>query len=42
MSSIDLDPGKLVIMIQRGDGIVIPNGSTVLESGDKLVINQYE
>lgn len=42
MSEIDLEPGKLVIMIQRGDGIVIPNGTTELEAGDKLVINQYE
>ncbi len=42
ISSVDLEPGKLIIMIQRGGDIVIPNGGTVLESGDKLVINQYE
>lgn len=42
MADIDLEQGKLVIMIQRNDGIVIPNGGTILETGDKLVINEYE
>lgn len=41
ISELKLDEGKLVIMIQRDDDIVIPNGSTTLKSGDKLVITQY-
>ena len=41
MADIDLDQGKLVIMIQRQGSIVIPNGGTILETGDKLVINEY-
>lgn len=31
---------KLIIMIRRGNGIIIPKGSTVLREGDILVINE--
>ena len=35
-----LDPGKLIIMVQRQGTVLIPTGQTVLKSGDLLVINQ--
>ena len=36
---IDANPGKsIVIMIKRGDERIIPNGKTILQSGDQLVI----
>lgn len=41
LSYINLGRGRLVIMIQRGEEIIIPNGSTVLENGDTLVINSH-
>ena len=31
---------ELVIMIQRGEQIIIPNGNVRLEAGDLLVINR--
>jgi cell volume regulation protein A len=40
LSEISLEPGKLVIMIQRAGEVVIPNGKTVLQQGDVLVVNQ--
>lgn len=40
VSGIDLDAGKLVVMIQRNGDIVIPNGSTVLNESDVLVIKE--
>ena len=30
---------KLIIMIKRGDKVIIPRGSTQLEIGDLLVVN---
>lgn len=39
VGEIDIDPGKLVVMILRGDGIVIPQGGTLLAENDILVIN---
>ncbi|PHV69914.1 potassium/proton antiporter [Sporanaerobium hydrogeniformans] len=41
VSSIKLEPSKLVVMIQREGEIIIPNGNTTLKLNDKLVINQY-
>lgn len=36
-------PGKgLIMMIRRGDKIIIPEGDTILEAGDKLVILKLE
>jgi len=37
---LSLDPGKLIIMVQRQGTVLIPTGHTVLQSGDLLVINQ--
>ena len=42
VSSIELDPDKLIIMIQRAGRIVIPSGETVLNENDVLVINYSE
>ncbi|MBE5816839.1 MAG: potassium/proton antiporter [Clostridiales bacterium] len=40
VSEIDLEDGKLVIMIERGHQVVIPSGKTILHEGDILVINE--
>lgn len=42
ISEIELEPMKLIIMIQRNSKIVIPKGKTILKYMDKLVINQVE
>lgn len=42
VSELDLGAGKLVVMIERGDDIVIPNGSTVLEERDVLVLKENQ
>lgn len=34
--------GNLIIMIQRGDRVIIPRGNTVIRQGDLLVINDTE
>ena len=40
---IEANPGKsIVIMIKRGDECIIPNGQTILLSGDQLVILDLE
>lgn len=39
LTDLSLDPDKLIIMVQRGEQVVIPAGRTVLEAGDVLVIN---
>lgn len=38
ISDIDLG-GKLIIMIRRGDDVIIPNGESIVKDGDVLVIN---
>lgn len=40
VSNIHLEPGKLVVMIQRSGDIVIPNGRTVLKESDILVLKE--
>ncbi|MDD6207084.1 MAG: TrkA C-terminal domain-containing protein [Clostridiales bacterium] len=42
VAQLNLGQGKLVVMIERGDDIVIPNGSTVLEDGDVLVLKENQ
>lgn len=42
VSELNLERGKLVVMIERNDDIVIPNGSTVLEERDVLVMKESE
>ena len=40
---IEENPGKsVIIMIKRDDDCIIPNGKTVLQSGDQLVILDLE
>ena len=39
ISEYSTNPRELIILIQRGEGTVIPRGDTVLESGDVLVIH---
>lgn len=38
VSEIHLKPGKLVVMIQRAGDILIPNGNTLLQKDDLLVM----
>lgn len=40
LSEIKKKQNELVIMIQRGEQIIIPNGNVRLEAGDLLVINR--
>lgn len=40
LSEIKKKPNFLIIMIHRGGKIIIPNGSTVIEEEDVLVLNQ--
>ena len=35
----NLHKGQLVIVIKRDEDIIIPDGSTIIENGDELVIN---
>ncbi len=38
LAEIDLNDGDLVIMIKRGNDVVIPTGTTVIENNDELVM----
>ena len=40
LSRIHLGKGKLVVMIQRGEELIIPNGNTVFAPGDTIVIKE--
>lgn len=40
VSDLNLEPGKLVVMVQRKEDIVIPNGRTILEESDILVMQE--
>ena len=40
LSVISLGTGGLVVMVQRGEDVVIPNGGTELREGDVLVIKE--
>jgi len=37
---IPIEADKLIILIKRGEGLIIPNGQTILKKDDILVINQ--
>ena len=36
---LDFEKGKLVILIKRGNEIIIPDGNTIIEKDDQIVIN---
>ncbi len=40
ISDMSLEPGKLVVMIQRNEDVIIPNGGTLLKEADVLVIKE--
>ncbi len=40
IKELPLSPGELIVLIRRGDKIVIPNGKTKLKEHDILVINR--
>ena len=42
LADVPLRAGALVVLVQRGEGYLIPNGSTVLQPGDVLVINSRD
>ncbi|MDY6045168.1 MAG: potassium/proton antiporter [Peptoniphilus sp.] len=37
---LELKPSELILMIQRGDRILVPSGQTVLKKGDKIIFNE--
>ncbi len=39
LSEIPNDEGGLVVMIKRGENVIIPRGNIILQSGDIMVIN---
>lgn len=40
LSKIKLGEGKLVLLLKRGEKVMIPNGGTVIKENDTLVISQ--
>lgn len=42
VSDFSPEPGELVIMIKRGEHIIVPRGNTVIEENDVLVLNASE
>jgi potassium/hydrogen antiporter len=36
--ALDLPPGALIVLLQRGDDFVVPEGRTVLQAGDRLLV----
>ena len=40
ISDVSLEPGQLVVMVQREEDVVIPNGRTLLKEGDILVFRE--
>ena len=35
---LGLPPGALVVLVRRGDHVLIPDGGTVLQAGDTLLL----
>jgi potassium/hydrogen antiporter len=35
---LDLPRGVLIVLVSRGEDSIVPNGATVLQAGDKLVV----
>lgn len=42
LKDIAFDPHTLIMMIHRSEDIIIPDGSTVVEEGDVLMLAEYE
>lgn len=40
LSKIKLGEGRLVLVLKRGEQVMIPNGSTIVEEKDVLVVSQ--
>lgn len=40
--ALPLEPGELIVLIRRGEEIVIPSGQTHVRAGDVLVLNRDE
>ncbi len=40
LSEIKLDSDKLIILIKRGDRVIIPSGKTTIKESDTLIINK--
>ncbi len=38
MAELDLPEGALIVAVHRGDESIVPDGSTVIEEGDKVII----
>ncbi len=41
LSRLGLGPGRLIVMIQRGDEVIIPGGDTVIQAGDLVVFTEH-
>ena len=39
LKSIDREENGLVVLVQRGEEFIIPDGNLTLEAGDRIVIN---
>ena len=42
LADLNLSRGSLVVLVQRGDRYLIPNGSTQLQPGDLLILNRTQ
>lgn len=42
LSELPPDNGQLIILVKRGDKVIIPKGDTVFNEGDTLVVNSAE
>lgn len=42
VADFSTDPKELVLMIRRGDRIIIPHGNTVIQAHDVIVIDSFE
>src|SRR5690606_9316918 len=36
--ALDLPAGTLIVLLQRGDGYVVPEGRTIVRAGDRLLV----
>ena len=42
LADLALPDGALAVMVRRGEEYLIPNGDTVLQAGDHLVLNRTD
>lgn len=42
INALPLQEGSLIVLIQRGESWLIPDGDTLLQPGDRLLIHHSE